>query len=323
MVLAGEISASQEFKDLLQPILATAIGREPQKRTLRCHNHYSAPTPASPIYKFFDSFAMRIPGVAPLWKSMTQDTAAEIPPMHPTAQLFQKELLRLPLFADMDAESLSQAAVAVVLPAWLIGTEEACHIAEAARRTFIGRMVNLESAPSSVYTAAGYELCRLSHEAFDCTGPGRIMTLESDGDGLLIATIASTPLIDWHGTVTFSARRDLTDEQMSEWINSFIGSQKPHKIILAGSGTEQPFFASDLRASSLSQYLDDPPLANRHLVAFGAAQVAKDRLESHSDDCGESRKCEELRRKADAIAGPFRPPVPTIWPSVGLRHDEL
>ncbi|KAL8999979.1 MAG: hypothetical protein Q9169_001224 [Polycauliona sp. 2 TL-2023] len=323
MDLAGEVSTSQDFKDLLEPVLAKAIGHEPQKRRRQCHDLYPHSTLVLSDYEVFRFFAMRIPVVGSLWKTLTGYEEPKIPPLHQIAQLFGAELLRLPPFADMDAESLSQAAVAIVLPAWLIGTEEACHMEEAARRTF-GRVVGIEDPPSSAYTAAGYELCRTSYDAFECTGPGRIMTLEENDSGLSVATIATTPLLTWHGEVIFSAQRNLADDdEYIEWIDSFIASQKPQNIILAGSGAGQPRFLTKGQHSTVSEYLDDPQLPARHLLAFGAAQVAKDGLESHSDDCGESKDCGELRRKADAIAGPFRPPVPSIWPSVGLRHDEL
>ncbi|KAL8649380.1 MAG: hypothetical protein Q9210_004440 [Variospora velana] len=169
MIPAGRVSASQEIMDLLGPILATAVGHEPQKRTTRCRGSHSSPTPASSTDRFFGFLATYIPGVMSLWN------VSEPPPLQQTAQIFQDEMLRLAPFADMDAKARSQAAVAIVLPAWLAGTEEACHIADAASRTF-GRMLSLENPPSSVYTAAGYELCRISYDAFDCTGPGRIMS---------------------------------------------------------------------------------------------------------------------------------------------------
>lgn len=320
MVSAGRVSASQEVMDLLEPILATAVGHEPQKRTTRC----PSPTPASSTDRFFELLATYIPGVMSLWIPLTGNNVPEPPPLHQTAQIFQNEMLRLAPFAGMDAEARSKAAVAIALPAWLAGTEEACHIADAARRTF-GRMLSLENPPSSVYTAAGYELCRISYDAFECTGPGRIMTLEHDGD-FSVATITSTPLFHWSAEpVVFSARRGLAREKMTRWIESFVVSQKPQRIILCGTGVDRPSFVEALRASSINQYLDDqqPPLPARHLLTFGAAQAAKDLLETRFDDCLEPRECDEVRRKADAISGPFRPPVPPIWPSVGPRHDEL
>ncbi|KAL8907173.1 MAG: hypothetical protein Q9171_005964 [Xanthocarpia ochracea] len=323
MVPAGRVSASQEVKDLLEPILAAAVEQEPQKRTTRCPRLHSLPTPTSSTDKIFEYLAIWILGIMSLWNPLTGNKVPEPPPLHQTARIFQDEMLRLAPFSDMDAEARSRAAVAIVLPAWLAGTDEACHIAVAARRTF-GRMLSLENPPSAVYTAAGYELCRITYDAFECTGPGRIMTLEHDGD-LSVATITPTPLMQWSAEpVVFSARKGLTPEQMTEWIDSFAVSQKPQRVIFAGTGVDQPSFVEALQASSIKDYLDDqPPLPARHLLAFGAAQVAKDQLESQPDDCSESRECEELRRKADAISGPFRPPVPSIWPSVGVRHDEL
>lgn len=324
MVPAGRVSASQKVMDLLDPILAKAIGHEPQKRTTRCHESHSSSEPTSFTDQFFELLALYVPGFMSLSNRVAGNKLPEQPPpLHRTARIFQDEMLRLAPFADMDAEARSQAAVAIALPAWLAGTEEACHIADAARRTF-GRILSLENPPSSAYTAAGYELCRISYDAFYCTGPGRIMTLEHDGD-LSVATITSTPLFHWSAEpLFFSARRGLAQEKLTQWIDSFVVSQKPQMIILSGTGVDQPSFVEALRASSINQKLDDqPPLPARHLLALGVAQVAKDLLESQPDDCLESRECDELRRKADAISGPFRPLVPSSWPSVGLRHDEL
>lgn len=323
MLSAGEVSASQDFKDLLETILATAVAQEPQKRTTRCPDLHSSPPPASSTYEFLESLAMRMPSVRTLWNSSITTKEPEPPPLHHTAQIFQNDMLRLAPFADMDAKARSQAAVAIVLPAWLAGTNEACHIAEAAHRTF-SRILSLENPSSSAYTAAGYELCRVSYDAFYCIGPGLIMTLEHDGD-LSVASVTSTPLMSWSTEpVVFSARRGLGPEEMTRWIDSFVESQKPDRVILSGAVVHQPSLKDALRASRIKEYLDDqPPLPARHILAFGAAQVAKDALESQPDGFSESRECEELRRKADAISGPFRPPVPSVWPSVGVRHDEL
>lgn len=47
MVPAGRVSASQEVRNLLEPILAAVVEQEPQKRTTRCPRLHSLPTPAS------------------------------------------------------------------------------------------------------------------------------------------------------------------------------------------------------------------------------------------------------------------------------------
>jgi len=214
-------------------------------------------------------------------------------------------------------------AVGIQIPSWLIGSQEACHIAEAAESTF-GRVIGLESPPSSAYTAAGYELCRISYEAFECTGPGHLMTLEYDGE-IAVASIVETPLLNWAANlISFSARKGLTSDDMAGWINGFIDSQSPDKLMLAGSSTEDPSFISAMVKSRASSYLDDQTiLPARHILAMGAAQAAKDALERHKDDCMETEECEDLRRKADALAGAYIPQKPPAWPVAGPRHREL
>ena len=235
----------------------------------------------------------------------------------------QTQMLALPPFADMAPEKRSQVAVGVQLPSWLAGSREACHIAKAAESTF-GKVIRLESPPSSAYTAAGYELCRISFEGFECTGPGRLMTLEYDG-GLAVASMVETPLSNWAANpIAYSARKGLTSDDVAEWIDAFIDSQSPDKLMLAGSGTEDPLFTKALTKSRARSYLDNPSsLSPRHILAMGVAQAAKDALESQKDDCGELEECKDLRRKADAIAGTCRPPKPRTWPATGPRHVEL
>ena len=128
------------------------------------------------------------------WKSAEKEKLTEIIQLHPAAQLIQYKMLELHPFKNMTSKSLSRLAVGVQVPSWLVGTEEACHIVSAAERTF-GRLIRFESSPSSASTAAGYELCRISHEAFDCTGPDRIMTFEYDGN-LAVLSIVQTPVSD-------------------------------------------------------------------------------------------------------------------------------
>jgi hypothetical protein len=223
----------------------------------------------------------------------------------------------------MTPEARSKAAVHVQIPAWLMGTKEVCYIADAARSIF-GRVVALESPPSSAYTTAGYELCRIGYDAFECTGPGRLMTLEYNGE-FVVASIVETPLSTWAANpITYSVRKGLTSDDMAQWISSFINSESPDKLILAGSAVEDALFQNALNKSGAYSYLDDhTSLPSHHILAMGAALAAKDALESHKDDCGEVAECEELRRKADAIAGAYRPRKPQTWPATGPRHLEL
>ena len=248
----------------------------------------------------------------------------EVAPLHPTVQLIRSQILALAPFATMAPQALSEVAVGIQIPSWLVGSEEACHIAEAATRTF-GRLVRFETSPSSAYTAAGYELCRISYDAFECTGPGRLMTLEYD-EGLAIASVIGTPVSNWHpNSIVFSAQHELETQDMMGWINSFIKLQSPDKLMLAGAGAADPLFLSAVNGSRAAVYLEDySALPASQILASGAARAAKDALESQPDDCGESVECEALRRSADSIAGVYNPAKsPPTWRAVEPRHSEL
>ena len=212
--------ASQEYKDLLEPVLIKAIGQEPRKRALRCPETRSRSEPSPFDRSFLDFLTAAFLWPQRLWESSKEEKLAGLLPLHPAAQLLQNEMLALHPFTNLAPESLSRLAVAVEIPSWLMGTEEACHIASAAERTF-GRLIRLERPPPSAYTTAGYEL--------------------------------------------------------------------PASQVLA----------------------------------LGAAQSAKEGIELQVDDCGEPEECQELRRKADLIAGTYRPLRPSTWPVAGLRHAEL
>lgn len=323
MAPIGTLTASQDYKNLMHLIMGKSINQGIQKAVFQCPET-SPPREPSPFDKGFLDFLMALflwPKT--LWISYTTRRQVIKPaPLHPTAQLIQDQILALPPFVNMAPETLSHLVTSVEIPSWLIGTEEACHILSAAAGTF-GRVATIETPPSSAYTAAGYELCRISYDAFECSGPGRIMTLEYDGD-LAVASMIQTPLSNWFANpVAFSAITELTSHNMISSINTFIDSQSPDMLILAGSRTDDPLFVDALAKSQAASYLDDnSPLPPTHILALGTAQTAKDRLESQIDDCSELEECVDLRRKADSIAGPFRPLKPSIWPATGLRHDE-
>jgi hypothetical protein len=171
----------------MHSILTKATAQEQiQQVVFRCLEAYPYPQ-SSPFDRSFLSFLAAVflwPRT--LWKQQ------QLPPLHPTAHLIQEQILALPPFKNIASVILSKAAVGITIPSWLTGTEEGCHISAAAERT-LGRLLRIESLSSSAYTAAGYELCRISHEAFECTGPGHIMTLEYDGN-LAVASVMRTPL---------------------------------------------------------------------------------------------------------------------------------
>ncbi|KAL9080133.1 MAG: hypothetical protein Q9157_001039 [Trypethelium eluteriae] len=324
MIATGTLAASTEYQNLMKSKVNQASGQEIQKAVPKCYRP-RPPREPSPFDASFPSFLVSCirwtneflwqPSIAPLPEEST--------PLHPTAQLIQNHVLALPPFKDMTSEILAQKAVGIVLPSWLAATEEACHILDAVQKTF-RRLVRMESTPSCAYTAAGYELCRISYEAFDCTGPGRISVLEYN-DGVATASVAKTPLISvFSDPIAFSVRKDLTSKEMAEWIDQFIASQRPNMLMLAGANANDPIFVDAIQGSHASSFSDDHPhLPKKHILALGAALAAKDALESQQTDCNEPPECEEIRKKADEFAGIDRRPKPTTWPAIGPRHGEL
>lgn len=94
-------------------------------------------------------------------------------------------------------------------------------------------------------------------------------------------------------------------------------------VLVAGAKADDAVFekavANSCAASSL---VDQTSVSPHNLVDLGAAQAAKERLESHIFDCFETEECQMIRKKADEIAGACRRPEPTVWPA-SWRHDEL
>lgn len=308
------MNASQEYTNLMQPILNKAINLGLQEVSLRC----SKPALQPSISHFLLDFLKTLSSIF-YWPWRGQQEPI-LPQLYPTAALIKDQILMLPPFADISPEKLSEIAVGIQIPSWLMDTEEVCHIIQAAERIF-GRLLNVEAPPSSAYTAAGYELCRISRDSFECEGPGNIMTLEYDGN-VAVASVMRTPLLYWDtNPVTFSVRAGLTSKGMTEWINEFIQSQSPDKLILLGSHVRDKLFV-DAIANSRA-IADSNNFAPDRILGFGAAQAAKERLESHSDDCGEWEECDELRREADAIAGKYKAVKPSSWPSTRFLHSEL
>ena len=105
----------------------------------------------------------------------------------------QAQLLALEPFTSMSSETRSQVTIAIQIPAWFVASLYACSFRQVAEGIF-GRVVGLESASLSVHTALGYELCRVSQEAYECDGPGRLATFEYD-DYFAIASVIKTPLL--------------------------------------------------------------------------------------------------------------------------------
>ena len=312
-VLIDTVLASQEYKDLLQPILTQVTNLDPRRARPRCsvHGQYHQPREKS-LWDFLPQYL----------KPFSKRNRRQSIPLHPKAELFQSQLLELAPFAQMPPDALSKVSVGITIPSWLLDSDETCHLASAALSTF-GRVVCFETPPSSAYTATGYELCRISYEAFECDGPGRIMTLEYN-NGLATASMVTTPVMScFNDPVLFSLRNSTNSKDLAEWISAFIDRQRPDKLMLAGADTEDALFMEAIRDSDAVSYLDShASLPANQVLAFGGAQAAKDKLESQIGDCEEWPECENLRIKADAIAGASMLSKPPIWPAIGLHHSQ-
>ena len=243
-----------------------------------------------------------------------------IPPLDSTEQMIQAQLLSLQPFANMSAESRSQVTVAIQLPAWFLASPYACSFYRIAEETF-GRFVGLESASSSAYTALGYELCRVSQEAYECNGPGRLAVFEYDGY-LATASTIRTPLDIFSRLGTrYSTLVSNNSVEISEWINSFLNSASPDVITLAGSAALSGIFQEAINLSYAADHVEaSSSVGVKDLVVKGAAQAAKDALENHNTDCGEFEECLAIRREADRIAGRYVFQRPSVWPAVNNRH---
>jgi hypothetical protein len=148
------VIASQEYKDLMQPILAKTIGQNPRKGASQCPKTDLRSRPLSSDRIFLDLLTAASHWLQGLWKPSTKQHMIKIPSLNPTAHLFRDQMLALPSFRNMAPETRSRLSVSVVIPSWLANTEEACHVVSAVQSTF-GRLISLETPPSSAYTAAG------------------------------------------------------------------------------------------------------------------------------------------------------------------------
>ena len=311
----------------MQHALDEAIAQEPHGASLRCQfsrtREWKPKSSPTTLLKHF-------------WRFLSKQQPAPLSPLsplHPIAQVIQNEIFRVAPFANATSETLSEMSVALAIPSWLIGTEIAYHITEAASKTF-NRRFNIDTIPSATFTAAGYELCRVSHDAFECDGPGRVMTLEYDED-MTVASIIQFPVSWWApNPVTFSVQKGLDTQSMTEWIDSFINAQHPDHIILAGSNIDNKKFANALTQPKVTTLFCEQPsrLPPNRVVAFGAALTAKVNIESQKDDFEEPSECMRIRCEADVIAGaprlPKQPSWPAIWslhplPHEGFGHEEF
>lgn len=228
------------------------------------------------------------------------------------------ENLKTLLHQDEEAYCASSPRVTVAVPVSLTDLQ-ACPIISAIAHT--GKsIISLEHPPGAAFTALGFPLCRISSEWAPCQPPGRIMTLHYTRDALT-AALMSTPLYWWmHGKVIYEINENLGNDRsqaihpayedttflaMAQWIDTFAEKNKPDRVILLGPFIDQPAFKKAVSISRISSLIVGYPsdIDPEHTVVLGTAKVAKDNLESQNEDCLEDDECEEIRRKADEMAG--------------------
>jgi hypothetical protein len=325
MAYLAHSPGSIEYRNLMQSILNKKFDHPPQKRSTRCYRAEPPPLPSA-FDKSFPSFLVALFSLLKtLWDKHFRQQVVQEPLvlLSRNTQLFKDQIVAPPPFANMSAEQRLHVSVRVSHPAWLTGTEEACQVIDAAAIIF-GLVAAPESPPSASYTALGYELCRIGYDAFECTGPGRIMAIEFESD-LTVMSMARTALSE-SDPLTFSVSREHDDDALVERIDSFVDTQKPDMVMTTGSNPNDPRLRNAVLRSHASTHLVDQPntsILRHRAVVMGAARAAKDRLESHGNDCGEWDECYEIRQQADRIAGKYNGPVPSIWPAVARLHQEL
>src|SRR5436305_4968219 len=115
--------------------------------------------------------------------------------------------------------------------------------------------------------------------------------------------------------------REHDGDALVEWINSFVDTQNPDMVMMNGPNADVPHLRNAvLRSRAASRLIDQPSIPGHRAVVMGAAQAAKDRLESQIDDCSEPGECIEIRKQAVRITGECRVPEPSLWPAVGRLH---
>ena len=110
---------------------------------------------------------------------------------------------------------------------------------------------------------------------------------------LTVMSLAQTPLLEWFvDPLTFSVSREHDGDALVEWINSFVDTQNPDMVMMNGPNADVPHLRNAvLRSRAASRLIDQPSIPGHRAVVMGAAQAAKDRLESQIDDCSEPGEC--------------------------------
>ena len=320
---------STEYQALMQSMLMKELDHPPQERSTRLYcGGVSIRPPPSPFDESFLSFLVALFSLPKtLWDKYFPEPVVQEPPvpLNPNTQLFKDHMEALPPFANMSTEQRLNTPVVVSHPAWLTEKKVTCQAIEAASIIF-REPVWTESPPSSSYTALGYEVCHKDYEAFECKGPGRIMTIEFEGD-LTTMSLLRTPLRSQF-PLTFSVSRRGEDDFLVEWINSFVDTENPDMVTATGSNANDTRLLNAVLRSRASPRLISQPNASTaggRAVVMGAAREAKDSLERHGWDCWEPEECNEIRKQADRTAGKYNGPMPSIWPAVARlwTHTDL
>lgn len=263
------------------------------------------------IYRFF-----------PAWTSLLKPDQTSTEPVamvnnDTESMIFFENVKRL-LLHDQNAYTSSSRSVGITLPRW-VDQPQFCKIVDVL--PILGkRIYSLDYAPAAAFTAYGFPLCPWDSEWLPCPAPGRVMTLEYTSDALT-AALTPTPHLWWfQNTLIYSTNMTLghdssheafhgdksaIHEDMTQWINDFIDSAQPDKIILLGRLTGSPSFEEALRRSKAPPMIvpNRLNLPIEDTVAVGIAKMVKWKLEDQGSDCFEADECERIREKADAIAG--------------------
>ena len=168
----------------------------------------------------------------------------------------------------------------------------------------------------------GYELCRVSQEAYEYDGPGRIAIFEYDGY-LATASVVKTPLLHIFDRLETRCAILISNNpaELSKWIKSFLEACSPDMIAVAGSNIYSTIFQKALSLSNaVGRAEPDGYVEVEDILVKDAAQAAKDVLENHDTDCSEFPECLAIRREADRIAGEYKFSRPKMWPAVNNRH---
>jgi len=87
MASVGTMATSQEYKNLMQPILTHGIGLEPRKLASRCLTSAPRPRP-SPFNESLSSFLFAcVHWIERLWQLSPNENQQELTTLHPVAEL--------------------------------------------------------------------------------------------------------------------------------------------------------------------------------------------------------------------------------------------